>query len=261
MSVASAAFESAALSLDDGVLEVRLHTDGGPLVWGEVPHRELPELWAAIAGDPEVRVVVLTGTGEVFCERMDPSGWRGLATPAGWDLIYREGRRLLQGLLDLEVPMVAAVNGPARVHAELLVLGDVVVASETAVFQDAAHFAAGAVPGDGAHVVWPQLLGPSRGRYFLLCNEEIGCDEARRLGFVHEVVPPGEVVARAHEVARRLASAPELTLRYTRAALLQPLREAMLAQLGHGLLLEGAALGAAAAARRRRDPAADAGTG
>ena len=61
-----ASFEHAVLERRDGILEVRLHSDGGPLQWGLGPHRELPELFAAIASDRENRVVILTGTGDAF---------------------------------------------------------------------------------------------------------------------------------------------------------------------------------------------------
>lgn len=78
--------------------------------------------------------------------------------------------------------MIGAVNGPAHMHAELVVLSNIVVASETASFQDAPHFANGVVPGDGVHIVWPMLLGPTRGSYFLLTNEIIDARQALELG-------------------------------------------------------------------------------
>ena len=65
--------------------------------------------------------------------------------------------------------MIAAVNGPATVHAEVAVLCDIALAAETAEFQDRAHFSGfHVVPGDGSHLVWPLLLGLNRGKYFLL---------------------------------------------------------------------------------------------
>ncbi len=124
--------------------------------------------------------MILAGSGEDFCVRGDGAGW-DVSTPAGWDKIYWEGKALLRSLLDIEIPVISVVNGPARIHAELAVLGDVVLASESAVFQDAAHFPGGAVPGDGVHVVWPLLLGPNRGRAFLLTGVEISATEALAL--------------------------------------------------------------------------------
>jgi len=114
-----------------------------------------------------------------------------------------------------------------------------VLAADTAVFSDAPHFAYGTVPGDGVHVVWENLLGANRGRYFLLTAQKIDADEAQRLGVVSEVHPADVVLARAHELAQNFASRPLSVLRYTRAALTMRLRRMLLDGLGHGLALEG----------------------
>jgi enoyl-CoA hydratase/carnithine racemase len=234
-------YTRARLRREDGILEVSLGAaPGESLVWDEAAHRELPELFADISRDRQNRVMILTGSGQDFCVRGEGGGW-DLSTPSGWDKIYGEGKALLRSLLDIEIPVVSAVNGPARIHAELAVLGDIVLASETAVFQDTAHFVAGAVPGDGVHVVWPLLLGPNRGRVFLLTGVELSATEALARGVVAEVLPSERLLNRAWEVARRLAQAPDLTLRYTRVLLTEPFRRAIAADLGYGLALEGLA--------------------
>jgi enoyl-CoA hydratase/carnithine racemase len=233
-------FAHVAMRRDDGVLEVRFHSDGSALVWGAGPHSELGRCFQAIGSDPENRVIVLTGTGDSFISALDDS-WVGPMNPAKWQRIFANGRRLLTALLDIEVPVVAAVNGPASVHAEIALLSDIVVASEASYFQDAPHFRYGTVPGDGVQVVWPLLLGPNRGRFFLLSGQRIHAQEAQMLGIVAEVVPHGEEIARAWEWARELARQPDVTLRYTRAALTQPLKRAVLDQVPYGLALEGLA--------------------
>ena len=124
---------------EDGVLEVTLHTRGGSLVLDETTHRELPLLFSDIGNDPDTQVILLTGSGEDFCSELAGGDW-DFSTPAGWDRTYWEGRRLMQNLLDIHVPMIGAINGPARVHAEIPVLCDVVLAADTVEFQDIAHF-------------------------------------------------------------------------------------------------------------------------
>jgi enoyl-CoA hydratase/carnithine racemase len=234
-------YSRARLRREDGILEVTLGASSSEsLVWDEAAHRELPELFAAIAGDPHNRVMILTGTGQDFCARGEGGGW-DLSRPSGWDKIYREGKALLRNLLDIEIPIISAVNGPARIHAEIAVLGDIVLAAESAVFQDAAHFPGGAVPGDGVHVVWPLLLGPNRGRVFLLTGAELSANDALASGVVAEVLPSERLLARAWEVARQLSQASDLTLRYSRVLLTEPLRRAIAADLGYGLALEGLA--------------------
>jgi enoyl-CoA hydratase/carnithine racemase len=221
-----------------GVLELTLHSDGGPLVWGASPHTELGYCFADVGSDPENRVIILTGAGDRFLADLDKS-WVGEMTPDKWDEIQRNGRRLLSNLLDIEAPMVAAVNGPASVHAELAVLCDVVLAADHASFRDAPHFRYGTVPGDGVHVVWPLLLGLNRGRHFLLTGRKLEAREALELGVVAEVLPRERLLERAWEVARDLTRQPALTLRHTRSALTLWIKRLMLEQLGHGLALEG----------------------
>jgi len=142
-------------------------------------------------------------------------------------------------LLDIEVPMIAAVNGPALVHAEIAVLCDIVLAADSAAFQDAPHFKGGTVPGDGVHLVWPLVLGTNRGRYFLLTGQKLSAQEALSLGVVNEVVPHAQLLSRAWELAEQLVKQPLLTLRYARVVLTQQLKRLMLDDLGYGLALEG----------------------
>jgi enoyl-CoA hydratase/carnithine racemase len=234
------AYQHVRMERSDGILEIAFHTNGGPLVWGAGPHRELGHCFGDIANDPENRVVIITGTGDRFIANLDNS-WVGPMTPAKWDEILTDGRRLLANLLAIEVPVVGAINGPARVHAELAVLSDIVIASSTSDFQDSPHFRYGTVPGDGVHVIWPLLLGMNRGRHFLLTGRRLTADEALALGVVSEVVEPGELRDRARTIALDLARQPDTTLRYTRTALVQTLRQLMMSSVGHGLALEGLA--------------------
>jgi enoyl-CoA hydratase/carnithine racemase len=236
----SGRYSHVAMRREDGILELRVHSDGGPLVWGAKPHEELGHCFQEIGVDRANRVVVLTGTGDRFIAKLD-SSWVGTMTAEKWQRIYANGKRLLRALLDIEVPVVAAVNGPARVHAELAVLADIVLASESTFFQDAPHFQFGTVPGDGALAVWAALLGPNRGRHFVLTGATIDAVEAQRLGVVAEVLPPEQLLDRAWEIARHLARQPDVTLRYTREVMTMDLKRRLLADVGYGLALEGLA--------------------
>jgi len=231
-------YRHARMARRDGILEVELHTAGASLIWGDGPHSELGHCFHDIGCDPENRVIIITGVGDAFCKRIDES-WRQRMTPELWGRIYANGLRLLNALLAIECPIIAAVNGPATIHAELAVLCDIVVASDTAYFQDAPHFRHGTVPGDGVHAVWPALLGPNRGRAFLLMGQKISAEEALGLGVVAEVVSPDELRARAFEIAQTLARQATATLRYTRAALNIELRRRLLDATTQGLALEG----------------------
>ena len=234
-------FSYVKLHREDGILQVQLHSEGGPAIWTAGHrgiHAELGEAFYEIAHDAETHMVILTGTGDEFLTKVD-FGSVGPMDTQSWFRIFKEGKDLLQNLLEIEVPVIAAVNGPAWVHAELATLSDIVVASKRASFADKAHAPSGIVPGDGVHIWWQMLLGPNRARHFLLTGSEIDAQEALRLGFVAEVVPHEETLARAWAIARELRAKPPLMLRYSRAAMTQHIKRRMLDDLGYGLMLEG----------------------
>ena len=238
-------FRNVAFERREGVLEVRLHSAGGPAKWGvrsDSLHAELGEAFYAVAHDPDNRVVILTGTGDVFLTAMHPEEGPTAIDPLFWERMHQEGRDIVMNLLDIPVPVISAVNGPARVRAELATMGDVVLASEDAVFSDNGHFPSGAVPGDGVHVWWTLLLGINRGRAFLLTGEEIEAQEAQRLGVVHQVLPRQALMPRAWTLAKELSRQPPLVTRYARQVLVQHIKRRMLDELGSGLMYEGMAL-------------------
>ena len=224
----------------DGILELRMHgrrDRDAPIVWDIEAHREMSFAFADIARDRDNQCVIITGTAGEFIGSIVDLGTN--ADPLSWDVIFEDGRRLIMELLNIEVPVIGAINGPALVHAELGVLSDIVIASETAAFQDAPHVPNGLVPGDGVQVIWPLVLGPNRGRYFLLTGQTIYAQEALALGVVSEVLPPDQLMDRARELAREILRRPVLVRRYARVAMTQHLKKLFLENLGYGLALEG----------------------
>src|SRR5260370_6107473 len=136
-----------------GVLEVALHTDGGTLVFDGHTHEQFVDLFHSIGSDPDNRVVILTGTGGAFMGSISPEGF-DFFTLRGYDKIYRGGKKVLMNILDIETPLIAAVNGPVRLHSAYIPLSDLVLATPSTVFQDKPHFEFGIVPGDGVHLLW-----------------------------------------------------------------------------------------------------------
>ena len=230
---------------NDGVLELILHTRGGEAKWGTSArslHAELGNAFLDVARDPENKVVILTGTGRNFIAASDAQELAPEPNLAAmWDRIYDEAIGLLENLLAIPVPVIGAVNGPAFIHAELAVLSDIVLAAEHAEFADLAH-PGRAVPGDGVHTVWPMLLGPNRGRYFLLTGQKLSAQQALALGVVSEVLPADELMPRARVLAHQLATLPRRQLRYTRAVLVRHLRRRLREDLDIGLAVEALAM-------------------
>jgi enoyl-CoA hydratase/carnithine racemase len=243
----AARYASMRMRREAGVLEVTLHTDGGSLKWGLKPHAELPDAFQDIARDRDNKVVILTGMGEEFSgPRVVPTAGHPLfpTRPSAQftENLVSEGRRLLLNLMNIEVPVISAVNGPAWRHSEIPLLADIVLASDDAAFQDSAHFPGGLVPGDGVHVVYPLLLGVNRARYFLLTGQILSAAEAHRLGLVAEVLPKAKLLARAWELARDIAAKPEVLVRHTRAVLTARIKRALQEELEFGLYNECLAL-------------------
>ena len=234
----STRYKNLTMKRENGILEVALHSEGGPLVFDGYVHEDLLGAFRDIGDDRENCLVILTGTGNEFCAQIRPDGF-DFSTPSGFDKILREGTKILEAILDIEVPMIAAVNGSALLHSEYILLCDIVIAAEDSAFQNMPHPAFGIVPGDGMHIVWPEVIGEIRGRYFLLTGQKLSAKEAKEYGAVNEIVPRGDLLARAWELANQLIRQNPLTLRYSRMALTQRFRRRLQEGLSYGLALEG----------------------
>jgi enoyl-CoA hydratase/carnithine racemase len=171
-------------------------------------------------------------------DAISPEGF-DFFTPQGYDKILREGRKVLSNILDIEVPMISALNGPVLLHSEYALLTDIILATPQTVFQDKPHFEFGIVPGDGVNLLWPEVIVSIRGRYFILTRQLLDAPTAKDWGVVNEIVPADRLLARAHEIADEIAAPPPLTSRYTRIALTQRLRRIIDEGLGYSLALEG----------------------
>lgn len=217
------------LSREDGILEMTMHSAGGPWKMSGLAHAELADAFYNIGADHENRILIITGTGESFCDNWERGSF-DKSTPEGHAKIHYEGRRILQNLLDVEAIVISAVNGPSIVHSFPMV-ADILLASDTAVFADN-HFAKGGVPpGDGANAIWQHLLGPMRGKFHLLMGKPLTAQEALAYGVAAEVLKPDALMPRAREIARELNRRPATTLRYSRQILNAQFRQLMLAEL------------------------------
>ncbi|MEK7877903.1 MAG: enoyl-CoA hydratase/isomerase family protein, partial [Pseudomonadota bacterium] len=190
-----------------GILQMTLHTNGGPLQWDMEAQAEFARAFAEVGADPENRVIILTGTGDEFSgPRLDPDStafFHGAKlTPSGLHSIHWNARRLVKALLDIEVPMIAVVNGPAKRHADLALMCDIVLAADDASFEDTAHFHHGSiVPGDGINVIYTMLMGLNRARYLMLTGQVLTAKEAKDMGLVSELLPRDKLLPRAWELA------------------------------------------------------------
>jgi enoyl-CoA hydratase/carnithine racemase len=227
---------------EDGILQLTLHTNGGPIIWGGDPGEELSRLWRDVGDDRENKVIILTGTGAWFSgPRGDHKNrhFKGIPKPSEWDVGIRRGRFMEMDLLNVDVPIIAAVNGPVLRHCEQPLLCDIVLATENATFEDSGHYDGGhLVPGDGVHVALTLLLGSNRARYMVFTGQALTAQEAKALGLVGEILPQDRLLPRAWEIARQIIARPLMLTRYTKIVMTQVLKQQMLAHIAQGLAFE-----------------------
>lgn len=204
----------------DGIATLKLNQpDNRNAVHAEM-HAELEQVWRDLGSDREVNVIVFTGAGKTFSAGGDIKRMAArFGTEEGWDFslhIPKATHRLFEGMLDVEQPIIAAVNGDAvGLGATLALFSDVAVISETAKFGDS-HVKVGLVAGDGGAVVWPLLVGPSRAKEFLMRGRLVDGREAQSLGLVNHAVPAEEVMGTAMKMAEELNALPPLAVRWTK---------------------------------------------
>ncbi len=189
-------------------------------------HEELETLFLQLPKDEAIRCVVLTGAGEGFCAGGDAQVLRkGEWRSEGQGIPLGEVRRLAMNILELEQPIVAAVNGDAAgLGATLALFCDIIVAADDARIGDA-HVKMGMVAGDGGVVIWPLLVGMARAKECLLLGRWITGEEAQRIGLVNYAVPRDQVMRKALEVAEEFAQGAPLAIRFTKFCLNKILRE------------------------------------
>ncbi|NEB04919.1 enoyl-CoA hydratase/isomerase family protein [Streptomyces sp. SID13726] len=171
------------------------------------------------SADPEVRAVVLTGTGRGFCAGADLRGGAADGERVAGDVartIRLGAQRLIAAVLDCEKPVIAAVNGTAAgLGAHLALACDLVLAAESARFIEV-FVRRGLVPDGGGAYLLTRLLGPQRAKELMFFGDALTAPDAERLGLVNRVVADGELDKTAREWAARLATGPTRALALTK---------------------------------------------
>ncbi len=202
-------------------------------------HAELAQVFTDAQRDAGSDVVLITGAGSAFCAGGDIA-WmqQGVDDPASFERTGREGKDILFSQLDLEKPLICALNGHATgLGASLALLCDVVVAAQGARIGDP-HVSVGLVAGDGGALLWPQLIGYARAKHYLLTGDLMTATEAERLGLVSQVVADDQVLPTAMALAQRLAAGATQAIRWTKITTNLPLKALVHAHFDAGLAYE-----------------------
>lgn len=205
--------------------------------------RELRTIWDDLADDHDVNVVLVTGSGDFFSVGGDV---KAMSERPGGDVL-EEGevhdpmisRRLVNRLLELDKPIVCAINGDCiGLAATIALLCDVTVMAEDARIGDTHVSRVGLVAGDGGTVIWPLLVGVNKAKEFLMRGTLLKGPEAERIGLVNHVAPRAEVLERAQAIATELAQGPTWAIRWTKLSVNQVLKQRVNLMLEASMALE-----------------------
>ncbi len=220
----------------NGILEVKMHTDGGPLKYVWKVHEAWGKAWKEIGSDHENQVVILTGSGDKWLVG-DPGAWKIplIQWSADAKLKMRmESQKLMENLVfGIDVPVIAAINGPG-VHVEFGALADITLVTEDVDFWDP-HFLAGVVPGDGMGMVLQRTIGIKRASYYAYTGKKLDGKTAVELGLANECLSREKILDRAWELAEMIMDRPRATRYLTHSVLMRPWKQALVEdQAMHG---------------------------
>lgn len=202
-------------------------------------HGRLARIWSELSADAGVGAIVLTGAGKAFSGGGDLELLDRMTSDTSLRAeVMAEAGEIVREMTAVPVPIVAAVNGPAvGLGCSLASMCDLVVMEEQAFFADP-HVALGLVAADGGGLTWPLLTGLLRAKEFILLGDRLPAAQALELGLANRVVPKGESLSTAIELAGRLAALPRQSVRETKALLNRALRSAVDSMLDEALARE-----------------------
>ena len=192
---------------------------------GEDMFAAFEQLFDRLNADLYIRAAVLTGAGSAFCSGGNLADMRDRTgmfsgSPTQIAANYRAGiHRIPRAFQKLQVPIIAAVNGPAiGAGNDLACMCDIRLASSSARFAES-FVKVGIVPGDGGCWLLPRVVGASKAAELALTGDTIDADEALRIGLVSRVVPAEDLLKEAMALAQRVAANPPQVLRWTKQLL------------------------------------------
>ena len=189
-------------------------------------HEELAKVFTDAQADDGSDLIVLTGAGRAFCAGGDMDWFQEMIDdPAKFRGITPDAKRIVNGLLEMEKPIVCRLNGAAAgLGASIALLCDVIVADERASIGDP-HVKVGLVAGDGGAVIWPQLIGFARAKEMLLTGDMVRAADAAAMGLINYAVPSDELDAKVDELVAKIIANPRWAVRWTKTAVNLVLRD------------------------------------
>ncbi|QEC48762.1 enoyl-CoA hydratase/isomerase family protein [Baekduia soli] len=224
----SSDFRCLRLDRDGDVLRVTIdHPDSKINAVDDDLHHDLTALFRHLKQVDDARAILLTGSKGVFSVGGDFDWFKTLDSPRRVFDLHRDAKQMIWDLLDVQLPIVAAVNGHAMgLAANLALFCDVIFMGESALIADP-HVKAGIVAGDGGTAIWPMTIGPARAKEYLLTGDPLTARDAERLGLINHAVPDDELDEAAMAFAKRLAAGAPMAVQYTKLAVNKLIKEAL----------------------------------
>ncbi len=221
-------YQALRIERSDSILIVTIdHPSSALNAVDDLLHSELTRLFADLKRENEARAVLLTGSGRAFSAGGDFAWFPTLSDLERLEHLRRDAKQMIWDLLDVPIPLVAAINGPAvGLGASIALLCDTIFIAESAHVADP-HVLVGIVAGDGGAAIWPLAVGPARAKQYLMTGDPVPAIEAERIGLVNRVVPDATLMEEATAFAQRLAAGAPLAVQYTKQAVNKQLKAAL----------------------------------
>ena len=211
---------------EGGIVTVRMnHPETRNALTTPEQIQEFVDLCADVRRDKSVRVMVLTGNGSAFCaggnvKDMHERGGIFAGSPYELRNTYRDGiQRIPLAIYELDIPVIAAVNGPAiGAGLDLACMCDIRLAAPKAIFAES-FVRLGIVPGDGGAWLLPRIIGIPKASLMAFTGDAIDATKALEWGLVEQVCTHETLQSEAQALARRIASNPGHALRLTKRLL------------------------------------------
>jgi enoyl-CoA hydratase/carnithine racemase len=195
------------LASEDGIATLTLDRPAKLNAIGPEMLSDLDRVLAEIDSDLDVRVVIVTGSGDrAFSVGADVNAWSALEPLDMWRAWVREGHRVLQRLAHVRQPAIAAINGYAFGGGlELALAADIRIAADSATFA-LPETTIGTLPGWAGTKRLPEAIGVARAKQMIFSGCRINATTAERWGLVNGVVAPGELMERCRALASEIAT-------------------------------------------------------
>ena len=240
------------LKRDNGILEARLHTDGGEFYWDTAAHKSIHKFFRWASEDHNNEVIIFGGSGKNFfsaikgdSESDDPEQQHAVDHGESPDILwklyehsYYDGTNNIEAQIEVEQPTIGVWNG-ALFHNELPMLCDITIATEDAWFAEM-HFQANMVPGDGVQICLRNLMGRKRFAYAELTGQVLTARQSLALGLINEIHEDTEACyKRAWEIAELIMlSGTRVTRRITTQILRAPWKMDIAWEMRHAFSTE-----------------------